>query len=92
MALHINVERTEPHLHILTEGCIINIDHAAACMEKLYQDRELGKKLAENAYNKFTSEKYTWKAVSAEFVKVFERVLTQEPKAKSLAQPQTVSQ
>ena len=80
MALHINYERTEPHLGILTEGCIIDIDHAAECMERLYQDRELGKSLAENAYNKFTRKEYTWKSVSNEFLKVFEEVLSRPKK------------
>lgn len=85
-AFHINVERTEPHLGILTEGCIIDVDHAAKLLERVYQNRELAAETAERAYKKFTQEKYTWASVAKEFEKVFMEVKDQEPRAKVLTE------
>jgi glycosyltransferase involved in cell wall biosynthesis len=84
MALHIDIERIEPHLAILTEGCIISVDDAAECMNRLYYNRELGKELAENAYNKFTSAEYSWKNVTNQFVEIFDEVIKQQPKAQTI--------
>lgn len=83
-AFHINIERIEPHLGILTEGCIIDVDHAAELLERVYQDRELASQVAERAYSKFTQEKYTWAAVAKEFEKIFIKVNAQESKPKIL--------
>lgn len=88
-AFHINIERVEPHLGILTEGCIIDVDHAAELLERVYQNRELAAETAERAYNKFTQEKYTWAAVAKQFEQVFLEVNKQEPKAKILAEQNT---
>lgn len=88
-AFHINIERTEPHLGILTEGCIIDVDHAAELLERVYQDRKLAKEIAERAYIKFTQEKYTWASVAKQFEQLFLEVKEQEPRPKILAEQQT---
>lgn len=82
MALKIDVERFEPHLGILTEGCIVSIDSAAQHMESYYNNPELRKIHAENAYNKFTQESLSWKSIAKQFQQVFERVYNEEPKLK----------
>jgi glycosyltransferase involved in cell wall biosynthesis len=87
-ALHLNVERIEPHQHILTEGCIIDIDHAAQCLNELYYNRELGQELAENAFRKFASPEYSWKVISEQFAQVLRDVSKQEPRAKLILENQ----
>jgi D-inositol-3-phosphate glycosyltransferase len=81
-ALHINIERTAPHQGILTEGGIIDVDHAAELLERLYQDRKLGKTLAENAYQKFARTEYTWKAIGKQWEEVFLEMKEKEVKNK----------
>jgi D-inositol-3-phosphate glycosyltransferase len=91
MALHINIEREEPHLNILTEGGVIDTSHAAQCLETLYKNSDLRLFLADNAHKNFTQDKFTWNNVAEEFRKVLEEVATQEPKAKLLAEKQNDS-
>lgn len=91
-ALHIDIERFEPHQHILTEGGIINVDHAADLMDKLYYDKDLREQLGRNAYNKFTSPEYSWKAVADQFADVLRDVHQRPPKLIETQEVQEVSQ
>jgi glycosyltransferase involved in cell wall biosynthesis len=80
-ALHIDYLALEPHMNILTEGCIIDTDHAAYLLNKVYYNREFADSVAEKGYEKFTRPEYTWESVAGRFIDVFERVLQEEPKA-----------
>jgi glycosyltransferase involved in cell wall biosynthesis len=51
----------------LTEGKVVSSNDVAEQLEVLYIDHELRNVLAEEGYNKFTSDKYSWETVSNQF-------------------------
>jgi D-inositol-3-phosphate glycosyltransferase len=58
-----------------TIGYLVRAEDVAENLEKLYNDKDLYKSLAEKSVNKFTSPKFTWELISKQWDKLFDEVV-----------------
>jgi glycosyltransferase involved in cell wall biosynthesis len=58
--------------NIMTTGFLVSPEAVAEKLEMLYRDRDLYETLSTNSIAKFSSEEYSWKAITKQWVKLFE--------------------
>jgi D-inositol-3-phosphate glycosyltransferase len=59
----------------MTTGEIVRAEDVAEKLEEAYSNKELYKELSEAGYNKFNSEKYSWKTIANQWDQLFESCL-----------------
>ena len=62
----------------MTVGKLVSSDEVAQKLEYLYRNPEEKERLAKLGYDKFTSEEYSWKAISKQWLDLFSEILTND--------------
>lgn len=57
--------------NLMTTGRVVTPETVASAMETLYTNKDLYNKLAKKSKDKFTSDKYNWKVISEDWLKLF---------------------
>lgn len=87
-ALKLKIDRFEPHERILTEGGVVSLDDVTNKLQIYYENPELRLEHAENLFNHFHSSQFEWKNITEKWVEIFDRVLTEEPRAQVIQESQ----